>query len=209
MRGRGYSSLNTQNDNVTQHAKIGHMEPTLNFCSVCGSAVSVQIPAGDSLPRHVCTQCSTIHYRNPRLVVGSLPEWEDRILLCRRAIEPRHGKWTLPAGFMENGETVADAAVRETTEEACARIALGEMFSLISVPHIDQVHVIYRARLLDLDFSAGVETLELRLFSEDEIPWDDIAFRTIQLTLRHYFADRRAGRFLFHDETISLPPGIR
>jgi ADP-ribose pyrophosphatase YjhB (NUDIX family) len=175
----------------------------MNFCSVCGSAVSVKIPAGDSLPRHVCTQCSTIHYRNPRLVVGSLPEWEDRILLCRRAIEPMYGKWTLPAGFMENGETVADAAMRETAEEACARIALGEMFSLISVPHIDQVHVIYRARLLDLDFAAGVETLELRLFSEDEIPWDNIAFRTIKITLRHYFADRHAGRFLFHDEAIA------
>ncbi len=189
------------------------MDPTLNFCSVCGASLSVQIPAGDSLPRHVCTACNAIHYRNPRLVVGSLPEWEDRVLLCRRAIEPRHGKWTLPAGFMENGETVAAAAVRETEEEACARIALGEMFSLISVPHIDQVHVIYRARLLDLDFAAGKETLELRLFGEDEIPWDEIAFRTMHLTLRHYFADRRAGRFLFHDETISppvpAPPGPR
>jgi len=179
------------------------MEPTVNFCSACGASTSFQIPAGDSLPRHVCTQCDTIHYRNPRLIVGSLPEWEDRILLCRRAIEPMYGKWTLPAGFMENGETVADAARRETAEEACARIALGNMFSLISVPHIDQVHVIYRARLLDHDFAAGAETLELRLFSEDEIPWDEIAFRTIKITLRHYFADRRAGQFLFHDEAIA------
>jgi len=155
--------------------------------------------------RHVCTVCDTIHYRNPRLVVGSLPEWGDRILLCRRAIEPSYGKWTLPAGFMEVGETVANAAIRETSEEACARIALDQLFSIISVPHIDQVHVIYRAQLLDLDFSAGVETLELRLFSEDEIPWDDIAFRTIHLTLRHYFADRRKGRFEFHEESISPP----
>ena len=155
--------------------------------------------------RHVCTACDTSHYRNPRLIVGSLPEWGERILLCRRAIEPGYGKWTLPAGFMENGETVANAAIRETSEEAGARIALDHLFSLISVPHIDQVHAIYRAQLLDLDFSAGEETLELRLFSEDEIPWDDIAFRTIHLTLRHYFADRSAGRFRFHEETIPPP----
>jgi ADP-ribose pyrophosphatase YjhB (NUDIX family) len=178
------------------------MHPAMNFCSVCGASVSLRVPAGDSLPRHVCIRCETIHYRNPRLVVGSLPEWEGRILLCRRAIEPRYGKWTLPAGFMENGETVAAAALRETAEEACARIELGDMFSVISVPHIDQVHVIYRARLLDLDFAAGEETLELRLFDETEIPWDEIAFRTIQRTLRHYFADRRAGRFTFHEEAI-------
>lgn len=181
------------------------MDPLLKFCSVCGAPVSQQVPAGDSLLRHVCTACDTIHYRNPRLVVGSLPEWGDRILLCRRAIEPGYGKWTLPAGFMENGETVANAAIRETSEEACARIALDNLFSLISVPHIDQVHVIYRAQLLDLDFSAGEETLELRLFSEEEIPWNDIAFRTIHITLRHYFADRRTGHFRFHEETISPP----
>ena len=181
------------------------MDPLLKFCSVCGAPVSQRVPAGDSLLRHVCTACDTIHYRNPRLVVGSLPEWGNRILLCRRAIEPGYGKWTLPAGFMENGETVANAAIRETSEEACARIALDNLFSLISVPHIDQVHVIYRAQLLDLDFSAGEETLELRLFSEEEIPWNDIAFRTIHLTLRHYFADRRAGHFRFHEETISPP----
>jgi ADP-ribose pyrophosphatase YjhB (NUDIX family) len=175
----------------------------MKFCSACGAPVSQRVPAGDSFLRHVCTVCDTIHYRNPRLVVGSLPEWEGRILLCRRAIDPSYGKWTLPAGFMENGETVAQAAIRETSEEACAHIALDDLFSLISVPHINQIHVIYRARLLDLDFSAGEETLELRLFSEEEIPWHGIAFPTIQLTLRHYFADRRAGSFRFHEETIS------
>ena len=170
----------------------------MNFCSACGATVSLRVPAGDSLPRHVCDACGVIHYRNPRLVVGALPEWEDHVLLCRRAIEPRHGKWTLPAGFMENGESVADAARRETLEEACARVELGEMYSMISVPHIHQVHVIYRSRLLDLDFAPGIETLELRLFSEDEIPWDEIAFRTVKETLEHYFADRRAGRLLIH-----------
>ncbi len=178
----------------------------MNFCSACGAKVSQRVPPGDSLPRHVCDACGAIHYRNPRLVVGALPEWEDRILLCRRAIEPRHGKWTLPAGFMENGESVADAARRETLEEACARVELGEMYSMISVPHIHQVHVIYRSRLLDLDFAPGVETLELRLFSEDEIPWDEIAFRTIAITLRHFFEDRRRGQYRFHSEDLIAPP---
>lgn len=157
------------------------------------------------MPRHVCNACGSIHYRNPRLVVGSLPEWEDKILLCRRAIEPRHGMWTLPAGFMENGETVAQAALRETREEANANIALGDMFTLISVPHINQVHVVYRATLIDLDFSAGDETLDVRLFTEEEIPWDEIAFRTIALTLRHYFDDRRSGIFRFHPGDLPLP----
>lgn len=182
--------------------KLDAMNPAMNFCSACGAAVSLHIPAGDSRPRHVCLACGAIHYLNPRLVVGSLPEWDEKILLCRRAIEPAFGKWTLPAGFMENGEAVATAALRETAEEALARIELGAMFSLISVPHIDQVHVIYRARLLDLDFAAGAETLELRLFGENEIPWDEIAFRTVYRTLRHYFADRRTGRFGFHEEVI-------
>jgi ADP-ribose pyrophosphatase YjhB (NUDIX family) len=120
------------------------------------------------------------------------------VLLCKRAIEPRYGKWTLPAGFMENGETVAAAAARETLEEACARIELGPMFTMISVPYISQVHVIYRARLLDLDFAPGEETLEVRLFREDEIPWDEIAFRTISQSLRLFFADRKAGNFGVH-----------
>lgn len=179
------------------------MDPTMKFCSTCGAAVVRRVPAGDSLPRHVCNACGTIHYQNPKLVVGALPEWQDQVLLCRRAIEPRHGKWTLPAGFMENGETVAAAAVRETLEEACARIELGDMFTLISVPQINQVHVIYRSRLLDLDFAPGIETLELRLFREEEIPWDEIAFRTIAISLRHYFADRRAGRYDFHTEDLA------
>jgi 8-oxo-dGTP pyrophosphatase MutT (NUDIX family) len=169
------------------------MDPAMNFCSACGAPVTQRIPAGDSLPRHVCDACGTIHYRNPRLVVGALPEWEDRVLLCRRAIEPRHGKWTLPAGFMENGESVADAAMRETLEEACARIELGRHV------HPDQ-RAAHPPGACDLPLAAarpgfrpGVETLELRLFREDEIPWDEIAFRTIAITLRHFFADRRAG----------------
>jgi len=183
------------------------MDPAINFCSVCGAPVVERVPAGDSLPRHVCDSCHAVHYSNPKLVVGTLPEWQDRILLCRRAIEPRRGKWTLPAGFMENNETVAAAALRETVEEAGAHIELGAIYTLLSVPHISQVHVIYRARLLDLDFAPGEETLDIALFREDEIPWDEIAFRTIAVTLRHFFADRRAASFGFHTGEIA-PPSV-
>ena len=181
------------------------MDPAINFCCTCGSATSLQVPDGDTLLRQVCTVCGVIHYRNPRLVVGTLPVWEDKVLLCRRAIEPRHGKWTLPAGFMENGETVAQGAMRETVEEANANIDLGEMFTLISLPHIGQVHVFYRATLLDKEFSPGVETLATELFGEEDIPWNEIAFRTVTQTLKHYFADRTAGSFQFHTGDI-LPP---
>ncbi|BAL25567.1 NUDIX hydrolase [Azoarcus sp. KH32C] len=176
----------------------------MKFCSNCGAPVTLRIPPGDTLPRHVCTNCGSIHYQNPKIVVGAVPEWEDRILLCRRAIEPRHGFWTLPAGFMENAETTAEGAARETLEEACARVEVGDMFTLINVPHISQVHIVYRARLLDLDFRPGEESLDVALFEEKDIPWDDIAFRTISMTLRHYFEDRRKGSFGFH--TGSIPP---
>ena len=174
----------------------------MKFCANCGSAVARRVPPGDSVLRAVCDACGSIHYQNPKLVVGSLPQWESRILLCRRAIEPRYGYWTLPAGFMENGETAGEAAVRETLEEAGARIALEDAFSMISVPYVNQVHVFYRARLLHLDFKPGVESLEVALFEEAEVPWKDIAFRTVGLTLKHWFADRKKGAFGFHAEDI-------
>lgn len=180
------------------------MEAKINFCSNCGAPASRRIPPGDTVVRDVCDACGAIHYQNPKLVVGSLPVWEDGILLCRRAIEPRYGMWTLPAGFMENHETMPAAALRETLEEACARVELEGLYTQISVPHISQVHAIYRARLLDLDFAAGAETLEVGLFRESEIPWDEIAFRTIAMTLRHFFADRQRGVWPFH--TAELPP---
>ena len=180
----------------------------MNFCSNCGAAVELRIPPGDTLPRYVCRQCTTVHYQNPKLVVGALAQWEDRILLCRRAIEPRHGFWTLPAGFMENDETTAQAAARETAEEARARIEVGELYTMIDVPYISQVHLVYRARLLDLDFSAGEESLEVALLSEDEIPWDQIAFRTIGMTLRYFFEDRRRGNWPFHCTSLALPPPV-
>jgi len=178
----------------------------MNFCSNCGTKVALRIPPGDDKPRHVCDNCGTIHYRNPLMVVGSIPEWEDKILLCKRAIEPRLGKWTLPAGFMELGESTAGAASRETLEEANARIEITGLYSMLSVPHVNQVHIFYRARLLDLDFGPGVESLEVALFREEEIPWDEIAFRTITTTLRHYYADRKAQSFQVHTDDIHMPP---
>ena len=172
----------------------------MNFCSECGALVERIIPSGDNRPRHVCTRCGSIHYQNPKLVVGAIVAWEDKVLLCRRAIEPRLGKWTLPAGFMENGESTAEGATRETQEEAGARIALQEMFSVIDRPDIDQVHVFYRAHLLDLDFHAGEESLEVALFTEAEIPWEEIAFHPSRLTLRRYFEDLKKGQWNFHSE---------
>jgi ADP-ribose pyrophosphatase YjhB (NUDIX family) len=166
----------------------------MNFCSECGHAVALSIPEGDNRPRHVCTQCGTIHYQNPKMVIGSIPVWEYegtlQVLLCRRAIEPRLGYWTLPAGFMENGETTGEAAVRETEEEAGANIELGPLFTLLNVAHVHQVHMFYLARLLDLDFAPGEESLEVQLFAERDIPWDELAFPTIRTTLELFFADR-------------------
>ncbi|HVK53542.1 MAG TPA: NUDIX hydrolase [Burkholderiales bacterium] len=178
----------------------------MNFCSQCGDKVSFRTPKGDTLPRFICDNCNTIHYQNPKVVVGCIPEWKDKILLCRRAIEPRHGLWTLPAGFMENGESAAAGASRETLEEANARVEIGELYTFISLPHISQLYVLFRATLLDLDFSAGSESLEVRLFSEDEIPWSQLAFRTMHYTLERYFKDRQAGKFNVHVGVIGPPP---
>jgi ADP-ribose pyrophosphatase YjhB (NUDIX family) len=162
-----------------------------------------RVPPGDNLPRWVCDQCGEIHYQNPRLVVGSVPEFEGRLLLCRRAIEPRYGYWTLPAGFMENDESTAQAALRETLEEAGAQVELGEPFTLISVPHVNQVHLFYRARVRGLEFNPGEESLEVALWDEATIPWKDIAFRTVGLTLKRWFADRARGSFGFHSEVLT------
>ena len=174
----------------------------MKFCSECGASVELRIPDGDSLPRHVCTTCHTIHYQNPRMIVGCVPEWEDKILLCRRAIEPRHGLWTVPAGFMENGETTSQGAMRETLEEANARVEIESLYALYNIPHVNQVYLLFRARLLDLHFKSGAETLEVRLFAESEIPWDQIAFATVRNTLKRYYEDRDRGEFKFHTGTI-------
>ncbi len=174
----------------------------IKHCRECGAAVQYRLPDdGDTKPRAVCTVCATVHYENPLNVVGTVPVWGDtgdRVLLCKRNIEPRFGKWTLPAGFLELGETTAEGALRETDEESGAHIALGELFTLMNVARVGQVHLYYRARLLSDRFNPGYETIEARLFTEAEIPWDEIAFRTVKETLERYFADRRDGQFRFH-----------
>ncbi len=177
----------------------------MNYCSVCGAPLELRIPPDDNRARHVCTRCGEIHYQNPKLIVGALPVWHDKILLCRRAIEPRHGLWTLPAGFMENGETTTEAAKRETLEEANARIAIGDLYSMYSLPYINQVHLLFRAELLDLDFGPGPESLEVKLFSEPEIPWNEIAFRPVRFSIEHYFAERNSGTFSFHIGELAPP----
>lgn len=170
----------------------------MNYCSNCGTALVQKIPPGDNRTRFVCEACHMIHYQNPKIVAGCVPEWEEKVLLCRRAIAPRYGRWTLPAGFMENDETALEAALRETHEEANARVEIIELFTLFNLPHVNQVYIMFRSRLLDLDYEAGEETLEVKLFAQDEIPWDELAFRTIYETLRFYFNDQRDGRFRFH-----------
>ena len=161
------------------------------------------VPAEDNRPRAVCPACGEIHYENPLNVVGTVPVWGEQVLLCRRAIEPRRGLWTLPAGFMELGETTAEGAARETDEEAGARIELQGLFTLLNVVRVGQVHLFYRARLLDTRFDPGTESLEVRLFHEQDIPWDEIAFRTVRQTLELFFEDRRRGSFAIHCADIA------
>ena len=176
-------------------------------CRNCGTAVQLRLPDdGDTRPRAVCPACLTVHYDNPLNVVGTVPVWGaegEYVLLCKRNIEPRRGKWTLPAGFMELGETTAEGASRETDEEAGAKFELGDIFTLMNVARVGQLHIYYRARLLSDRFAPGHETMEARLFTEEQIPWDDIAFRTVKETLEHYFADRRRGAFGFHTIDIA------
>lgn len=175
----------------------------MNYCSNCGTPVELRVPAGDNRPRWCCVRCGAVHYENPKIVMGTLPVWEDRVLLCKRAIEPRLGFWTLPAGFMENGETIADGALRETIEEAGARVVLQDLFAAYDVIEVHQVHVYFRARLLDLEFAPGPESLDVRLFREQDIPWDQLAFRTVVMTLRAYFADRAQGTYTLHTGAVS------
>ena len=161
----------------------------MKYCSTCSHPVEQRIPQGDNRHRYVCTSCETIHYQNPRIVAGTLPVWEGRVLLCRRAIEPRYGYCTLPAGFMENAETTVEAAERETLEEALATVHIEDLYTIIHVPHIDQVHMFYRATLTDGKFGAGEESLVTELFALDQIPWDEISFPTVRKTLEYFVED--------------------
>jgi ADP-ribose pyrophosphatase YjhB (NUDIX family) len=171
---------------------------SIKHCRACGAPAQYTVPADDNRERATCTVCGTIHYENPLNVVGTVPAWGDQVLLCRRNIEPRYGFWTLPAGFMELGETTAEGALRETIEEAGAKVEMQGLYTVLNVARVGQVHFFYRARLLDTGFNPGPETIEARLFREDEVPWDEIAFRTVKETLRRWFDDRRQGQFGIH-----------
>lgn len=175
----------------------------MKYCSQCGHPLSQKVPQGDNRLRYVCEQCQAIHYQNPRIIAGCLPVWGSQILLCRRAIQPRYGLWTLPAGFMENGETIEQAAMRETVEEACARVRNLQLYTLFDLPHINQVYMLFRAELADLDFAAGQESLEVQLFDEVDIPWSELAFPTIGRTLEYFFADRRSEVYPLRNEPIT------
>lgn len=175
------------------------------YCSQCGTPITQRIPPDDNRLRSVCDNCGAVHYQNPRNVVGVLPVWQNKILLCRRAIEPRYDKWTLPAGFMELGETTAQGAMRETQEEAGAQIELGPLYTVIDVPHAEQVHFFYLAKVLSEELFPGPESLEAAFFDVADIPWSELAFRTVATTLEHYLADRSTGVFPIHHYDIPLP----
>jgi ADP-ribose pyrophosphatase YjhB (NUDIX family) len=175
----------------------------MKFCCHCGAPVSRKVPPGDSLLRFVCDACQEIHYQNPKIVVGCIPEWDGQILLCRRAIEPRSGLWTFPAGFMEQGETIEQAVVRETVEEAEADVELTGLYGLFSLPHVSQVYIVYRGSLRKLQFRAGAESLEVQLFSLKTIPWESIAFPVIRESLERYVEDRRRGVFPVHVDVVT------
>ncbi|GAB1269097.1 NUDIX hydrolase [Aurantivibrio infirmus] len=178
----------------------------MKFCSNCGDSVELSIPSGDDRKRHVCNSCDTIHYQNPRIIAGCLPIFEDKVLLCKRAIAPRLGFWTLPAGFMENGETTEQGALRESWEEARAEIIVDGLYTLFSLPYINQVYMFYRGNLANLNYSAGAESLEVDLFSEEQIPWEELAFPVVKKTLQHYFSDRKNQHFPLRSEDLLYRP---
>jgi ADP-ribose pyrophosphatase YjhB (NUDIX family) len=170
----------------------------MNFCSNCAARVALRIPDGDNVPRFVCEACGTIHYQNPKLVVGCVPEHEGKIVICRRAIEPRRGYWTVPAGFMENGETLQQAAARESREEALIDVEIGSLLAVVHVLYAHQVHVFFRGRMRTASYGAGIESLEVELVRPQDIPWSEIAFPSTEYTLRRYLEDRAAGREPYH-----------
>ncbi len=176
----------------------------MKFCSQCGEAVVFRIPEGDNRKRFLCESCGTIHYQNPRIITGCLAIWEDQVLLCQRSIQPRRGFWTLPAGFLENGETAKAGAERETWEEARARVANIELYTMFSLPHISQIYLFYRAQLIDGVFASGEETDAVRLFQEADVPWDALAFPVIRDTLQHYFRDHLDNQFNVHTGDIEI-----
>jgi ADP-ribose pyrophosphatase YjhB (NUDIX family) len=179
----------------------------MKFCSLCGQPLAFRVPAGDHLPRHVCDHCGEIHYLNPKVIVGCIPEWEDgRVLMCRRAIEPRLGYWTFPAGFMELGETSGEGAARETLEEARAEVEIGRLFVVINIPYVNQIYIVHHARMRSAQHGPTPESSETALLREDQIPWERIAFPTIYHSLRFFFEDRARGVEGFHTLDLTRRP---
>lgn len=177
----------------------------MKFCSSCGESVIIKIPEGDNRERHVCEYCLTIHYENPRVIAGVLPVYGDKILLCRRAIEPRHGFWTLPAGFLENGESSLQGALRECLEEANAQVVEPQLYALFDIPQINQVYVFYRAQMTEAKFNPTFESSEVALFDEENIPWGELAFPVVELALHHFLNDRQSGNFIVRHDEIKRP----
>ncbi|MGY8813511.1 MAG: NUDIX hydrolase [Gammaproteobacteria bacterium] len=167
----------------------------MNYCNNCGAKVELKIPDDDNRHRHVCVTCNTIHYQNPKIVVGCIPEWQDQILLCKRAIEPQYGLWTLPAGFMENGESTLQAALRETWEEANTTVKILDLYMVVNLPQVNQVYMMYRSSMTDKIYASGSESLEVDLYKEENIPWELLAFPVIRETLKYYYKDRKQGEF--------------
>ncbi len=181
----------------------------MKYCSTCGESVVYRVPPGDSRERYICEHCETVHYQNPRVITGCLATWEDRVLLCKRAIAPRKGYWTLPAGFLENGETAEGGALRETWEEARATVVLEDLYTLFSLPHISQIYLFYRGRLESPSFAAGDESEAVELFREQEIPWDHLAFPVVRETLQHYFEDRRREEYRIRARSLVVDAARR
>lgn len=173
----------------------------MNYCSTCGNPVALTIPDNDSRQRHVCQACDRVYYQNPNVITGCLATLDGKVLLCRRAIAPQIGYWTLPAGFLENGETTEQGAIRETWEEARASVALHQLYGVFNVPHINQVYMVYRGQLLNTTIASGPESLEVQLFDEANIPWDQLAFSVVESTLKQYFIDRKLQRYPLITET--------
>jgi ADP-ribose pyrophosphatase YjhB (NUDIX family) len=172
------------------------------FCTYCGQLTVSTVPPGDNRPRRQCPACQSVHYENPLIVVGCVPEYQGRILICRRAIEPRRGYWTVPAGFLENGETLEAGAARESHEEALAQVQIDSLLAVVNIPEACQVHVFFRARLATPGYGVGIESLETMLVEPEAIPWEDIAFRSTTYALQHYLVDRETGATGAHVTTL-------
>jgi len=177
----------------------------MKYCSSCGSKVELKVPQDDNFPRYCCTNCDAIHYQNPNIVTGTIPIMKDRVLLCKRAIHPRPGMWTLPAGFLENGETLGQGAFRETLEETNTEVKMGNLYAIFNIPQISQIYMLFFAEVLREDFGKTPESLEVKLFKEEEIPWQELAFPFVPIVLKNYFADRKVNKFDLKVETIERP----